>query len=121
MRDYRLDGDMQTGTLAATDTQGLGLLKDPTVRVLRRGTEYVTLTPEIRNFYLQPDPLIITKANVRSRVHRRAHMDYIGVKTYRADGTLNGELRIVGLFTSQAYVKSPRDIPILRRKVESVL
>src|SRR5690606_35973411 len=68
-----------------------------------------------------PDPLIITKANVRSRVHRRTHMDYIGVKTYRTDGSLNGELRIVGLFTSQAYVKSPRDIPILRQKVEGVL
>jgi glutamate dehydrogenase len=121
IREYRLDGDMQTGTLAATDAEGLGLLKDPKVLVLRRGTEYVALTPEIRNFYLQPDPLIITKANVRSRVHRRAHMDYIGVKTYRADGTLNGELRIVGLFTSQAYVKSPREIPILRQKVESVL
>src|SRR5690606_36496342 len=87
VREYRLDGDMRTGTLVATDAEGLGLLTDPKVRVLRRGREYVTLTPEIRNFYLQPDPLIITKANVRSRVHRRAHMDYIGVKTYRTDGS----------------------------------
>ncbi len=121
MRDYRLEGDMQTGTLSATDAVGLGLLQNPDVKVLRRGSEFVTLTPEVRNFYLQPDPLIITKANVRSRVHRRAYMDYIGVKTYRADGTLAGELRIVGLFTSQAYVKSPREIPILREKAERVL
>jgi len=121
MRDYRLDGDMQTGTLAATDAKGLGLLQDPDLKVLRRGNEFVTLTPEIRNFYLQPNPLIITKANVRSRVHRRAHMDYVGVKTYGADGKLTGELRIVGLFTSQAYVKSPLDIPVLRRKVGFVL
>lgn len=82
MRDYRIDGDMQTGTLAATDAKGLGLLQNPELKVLRRGSEFVTLTPEIRSFYLQPNPLIITKANVRSRVHRRAHMDYIGVKTY---------------------------------------
>ncbi|MBN9260370.1 MAG: NAD-glutamate dehydrogenase [Hyphomicrobium sp.] len=121
MREYRLDGDMQTGTLAATEEAGLGLLQDPKVLVLRRGSEFVALTPEIRDFYLQPDPLIITKANVRSRVHRRAYMDYIGVKTYRADGSLAGELRIVGLFTSQAYVKSPREIPILRQKVETVI
>ncbi len=121
MRDYRLDGDMQTGTLSADDGVGLGLLQDPKVLVLRRGTEFVALTPEIREFYLQPDPLIITKANVRSRVHRRAYMDYIGVKTYRADGTLAGELRIIGLFTSQAYVKLPREIPILRQKIEGVL
>jgi glutamate dehydrogenase len=121
MRDYRLDGDMQTGTLAPTEAMGLGLLQDPALKVLRRGSEFVTLTPEIRSFYLQPNPLIITKANVRSRVHRRAHMDYIGVKTYGADGRLTGELRIVGLFTSQAYVKSPLDIPFLRRKVNHVL
>jgi glutamate dehydrogenase len=121
MRDYRIDGDMQTGTLAATDAKGLGLLQNPELKVLRRGSEFVTLTPEIRSFYLQPNPLIITKANVRSRVHRRAHMDYIGVKTYGADGKLAGELRIVGLFTSQAYVKSPLDIPFLRRKVGTVL
>ena len=121
MRDYRLDGDMQTGTLSATDAKGLGLLQDPALKVLRRGSEFVTLTPEIRNFYLQPNPLIITKANVRSRVHRRGHMDYIGVKTYGADGRLAGELRIVGLFTSQAYVKPPLEIPFLRRKVGYVL
>ena len=121
MRDYRLVGDLDTGTLEATDAPGLGLLQDPALKVLRRGKEFVTLTPEVRAFYAQPNPLIITKTNVRSRVHRRAHMDYIGVKTYGADGQLAGELRIVGLFTSQAYVKSPMEIPFLRRKVATVL
>ena len=42
------------------------------------------MTPEVRRFFFAPAPLIITKANVVSRVHRRAHMDYIGIKTYRA-------------------------------------
>src|SRR5581483_7803226 len=63
----------------------------------------------------------ITKANVVSRVHRRTHMDYIGVKTYRSDGTPGGEIRFVGLFTSQAYVSSPRQIPLLRHKVATVV
>ena len=91
------------------------------MQVLRRGSELVDLTPEIRRFYFSPAPLIITKSNVVSRVHRRVHMDYIGIKTYRGDGTLDGEVRIVGLFTSQAYTGSPRDIPFLRHKVETVL
>ncbi len=121
MRDYKLVGDLETGTLEATDAPGLGLLQNPALKVLRRGSEFVTLTPEVRAFYMQPNPLIITKANVRSRVHRRAHMDYIGVKTYGPDGQLAGELRIVGLLTSQAYVKSPMEIPLLRRKVATVL
>ena len=57
----------------------------------------------MRAFLDQPDPLIITKSNARSMVHRRAHMDYIGVKTFDADGRFNGERRFVGLFTSSAY------------------
>ena len=79
------------------------------------------MTPEVRRFFFAPSPLIITKANVKSRVHRRAHMDYIGIKTYQDDGRPKGEIRCVGLFTSQAYVSSPSQIPVLRHKVETVL
>ena len=45
---------------------------------------------------------MVTKANVRTRVHRRAYMDYIGVKLYGEGGEVTGELRIIGLFTSMA-------------------
>src|ERR1700740_3449252 len=85
---------------------GLGILRSPDVHVLRRGTELVSITPEIMEFLREPRQLIITKANVRSRVHRRVHMDYIGVKRLDAKGRLIGELRIVGLFTSGAYMRS---------------
>jgi glutamate dehydrogenase len=121
IREYHLSGSIDTGSLMAADKSGLGVLRDPRVQVLRRGSELVDLTPEIRRFYAAPQPLIITKANAKSLVHRRVHMDYIGIKTYAQDGTLAGELRIVGLFTSQAYTKSPGDIPFLRRKVDLVL
>jgi glutamate dehydrogenase len=67
------------------------------------------------------DPLIVTKSFRRSVVHRRAHMDYIGVKTYDAEGNFNGERRFVGLFTSGAYSAQPRAIPLLRRKIEGVM
>ena len=42
---------------------------------------------------------------MRSRVHRRVYLDYIGVKRFDADGKLIGEFRIVGLFTSTAYTR----------------
>jgi glutamate dehydrogenase len=121
MRNYRLEGGPETGDLVPNGGPGLGLLRDPSMQVLRRGTELVAMTPEVRRFFFQPTPLIITKSNVVSRVHRRAHMDYIGVKTYGEDGRPSGELRIIGLFTSSAYIQTPRQIPILRHKVESVL
>ncbi|MHA1546351.1 MAG: NAD-glutamate dehydrogenase, partial [Alphaproteobacteria bacterium] len=100
---------------------GLGLLRSPEMRVLRRGKELVSLTPEVREFLKQPSPLIITKSNVKTHVHRRAYMDYIGVKQYDANGRLKGELRIVGLFTSAAYTRAARSIPFLRRKIDLVL
>ena len=120
-RDLLLSGDAETGELEPVPGAGLGLLRDPAVHVLRRGTELVAMTPEVRRFFFSPNPLIITKANVVSRVHRRVHMDYIGIKTYGADGLPAGELRLTGLFTSSAYTQSPRQIPLLRRKVARVV
>lgn len=121
MRDYAFSGGPKRGTLKRTQDTGLGILQDPDVRVLRRGRELVTMTPEIREFFMTPEPLIITKANVKSRVHRPTYMDYIGVKTFDDKGKLSGELRIVGLFTSTAYTRSVKQIPMLRKKVETLL
>ncbi len=118
IRAYRFPG----GDVAADPIEGsgLGILRDPTVKVLRRGRELVTVTPELRSFLAKPQALIITKANVKSRVHRRVHLDYVGVKLFTPDGRLDGELRIVGLLTSNAYTGSARAIPYLRLKVARV-
>src|SRR5690606_3079073 len=69
MRDYAYAGAAES--IEAVPESGLGLLRDPSLSVLRRGTEDVTLTPEIRAFLVASDPLIVTKANVKTRVHRR--------------------------------------------------
>ena len=121
MREYAFDGTPEEGELKRTDRPGMGLLRDPDVRVLRRGKELVTMTPEIREFMMRPEPLIITKANVQTKVHRRTFMDYIGIKLYNGEGELSGELRIVGLFTATAYNRSATAIPFLRRKVANTL
>nr|WP_321461480.1 NAD-glutamate dehydrogenase [uncultured Cohaesibacter sp.] len=121
MREYTFDGTTEEGDLIRTKRAGLGLLRNPEVRVLRRGNEMVTMTPEIRDFLMRPEPLFITKANVKTKVHRRAYMDYIGIKRYDDDGNLTGELRIVGLFTNTAYNRSVLNIPFLRRKVENII
>ncbi|GAA0785157.1 NAD-glutamate dehydrogenase [Roseibium denhamense] len=121
MREYTFDGGVEEGELSPHEGTGLGLLSDPDVRVLRRGSEFVQITPEIREFLKKPEPLIIAKANVKSTVHRRVHMDYVGAKLYDDDGRLAGELRIVGLFASTAYTEPTNTIPFLRRKVASVL
>ncbi|MGI9357170.1 MAG: NAD-glutamate dehydrogenase, partial [Rhizobiaceae bacterium] len=121
LREFKYEGDKRTGTLEPIDEGALGILRDPDLVLMTRGGKPVTLTPEIRDFLFRPDPLIITKANARSSVHRRTHLDYIGVKLYTRDGKLAGELRIAGMFTSTAYTKSVLTIPLLRHKAQAVL
>jgi glutamate dehydrogenase len=120
LREFRLDGDETTGDIVPVDGTGLGILRDPTRLVLSRNGEGLVMTPQIRAFVFAPQPLIITKSNLLARVHRRVNMDYVGLKTYDTAGRLAGELRLVGLFTSQAYTEVPRQIPFLRHKTESV-
>ena len=115
--DYAVDGEQ--GLKALPDT-GLGLLRRGEVPILRRGGQAVTITPQIRAFFNEPKTLIVTKANVKSRVHRHVYLDYIGVKRFDANSNLTGEFRIVGLFTSTAYTRSTRSIPYLRRKIAAV-
>jgi glutamate dehydrogenase len=119
VREYEFVGG--DGNLEPVSESGLGLLRSPDMHVLRRGHELVSVTPEVLAFLKEPQPIIVTKANIRSRVHRRVHLDYIGVKRFDTDDNLIGEFRIVGLFTSTAYTRSTKTIPYLRRKVDAVL
>ncbi|MEK0085119.1 NAD-glutamate dehydrogenase [Benzoatithermus flavus] len=81
-----------------------------------------SLPSEVRERARQAtSPLIITKANTRSTVHRSTYLDFIGIKRFAPDGTVTGEHRFLGLLTSAAYNTNPRLIPLLRRKVERIL
>jgi glutamate dehydrogenase len=100
---------------------GRGVLRDPDRSVLRKSAEPLLLTPAIEAYMRAPSPVIVAKANMKSRVHRRVYMDYIGVKRYREDGAVIGETRFVGLFTAEAYDQMAREVPLIRRKVRRVL
>ena len=67
------------------------------------------------------DPLILTKTNARSTVHRAGYMDYIGVLTFDKDGRAIREQRFLGLYTSSAYNRRPWDIPVVRQRFEDVM
>ncbi|MGV8937660.1 MAG: NAD-glutamate dehydrogenase [Allorhizobium sp.] len=121
MREYTYSGEGADAKVERGLGRGLGILSDPDVLVLRQGKNAVTTTPEILAFLQGPDFLIVTKANAKSVVHRRAYMDYVGIKRFDENGRVTGELRIVGLFTASAYTHSVNDIPLLRAKVEKVV
>src|SRR5439155_860406 len=54
-------------------------------------------------------------------VHRRAHMDDIGVKQLDREGHVMGERRFVGLFTSKAHAEEAAEVPMLRRLLRQIL
>ncbi|WP_417456428.1 NAD-glutamate dehydrogenase [Kordiimonas sp.] len=120
-REYRFEGDPSKFDFNRVEGSGLGILRDPSRNVLRDKEGLTPMSPEIRHFLSAPDPLIITKANVKSTVHRQSHMDYIGVKIFDANGVAVGERRFVGLFTSLSYRKFATDVPIIRGKVANIM
>ena len=99
----------------------LGVLRDDDRSIFERWADNEPLPRDIRAFMRQPQLLMLTKANQRSTVHRRVHMDVVGVKKFNAAGKVVGERMFVGLFTSAAYSRSPINIPLLRQKVANAL
>jgi glutamate dehydrogenase len=117
-REYRLRRGRTHDLLEALPETGLGLLRPGRHRA---GGPPTRLSGEIRKFARSSDLLIITKANSLSPVHRATHLDYVGIKTFDARGRITGERRFIGLWTSTAYSTGPREIPVLRHKVQRVV
>ena len=116
-REYDLRiGDDDEATLQPRKGTGLGILRGE-----RTGYAERRLPKESLPLVRSSDMLIITKANSIATVHRPTYLDYVGVKTFDDAGTVTGERRFLGLFTSRAYNHSPRSVPILRKKVDEVL
>ena len=118
-RHYTLERGAQEDRLVPDPRSGLGILRDGKRK--HKGDGATVLRGDIRAKAREPELLILTKANSTSTVHRDEYLDYVGVKAFDARGKVTGEHRFLGLWTSTAYHGSPRDIPVLRRKVERVV
>ncbi len=116
-REYRLRRGPREDRLVPVPRSGLGIMRPRA----GRKPKPVVLAGEVRAFARSAEPLIITKANSVSTVHPATYLDYVGVKTFDADGNVNGERRFLGLWTSSAYSKSPYEIPVLRHKLQRVI
>ncbi|MFP4538417.1 MAG: NAD-glutamate dehydrogenase [Dichotomicrobium sp.] len=121
MRNYRFDPNVSPPELAPDPESGLGVLRDINAKLLRQPGEGMAMRSEAVNVFMRPEPLIITKGNLRSRVHRRVNMDTISLKLYDQAEHPVGEVRVAGLLTASAYTRSVEDIPFLRRKAKLVL
>ena len=113
--------DLQTGpagmSLTAVPGTGHGILRHDRVG---EGS-FALLPEEVKARALEPQRLIVTKANSRSTVHRPSYLDYVAVKRLSPAGEVVGEYRFLGLYTHAAFSESIKGIPVLRRKLADVL
>ncbi len=65
--------------------------------------------------------LEITKTHALSPVHRREPMNVLIARRFADDGTVIGEARLLGLFTSRAYGEPASTTPLLRDKLRRIL
>lgn len=64
---------------------------------------------------------LITKADTRSTIHRPQYLDVISVNHCNEQGEVQSVHHFIGVFASEVYSKRPRDIPLIRRKIERIL
>ena len=88
----------------------------------RQPAAATVLRGDVRARAREPELLIVTKANSTATVHRGElpRLRRASRPSMRAAGS-TASTASSGLWTSTAYHGSPRDIPVLRRKVERVI
>ena len=104
--------------ITVSEKHSLGLLRHRA----NRGVQ--DLWADIRRLsqqQLRDNQVSFSKSRQRSRVHRVAYPDYVEILDFNSAGDVIGQHRLLGLYTSSVYSMDPQTIPILRRKVESVL
>jgi len=117
-REYELSTSGGVELLGARPGSGLGILRTDHVAAPRPVAD---LPPKTRERVHEKRLLNLTKATSKATVHRASYMDYVGIKTFSSDGTVTGERRFIGLFSSEAYSKSVTRVPRVERIVREVV
>lgn len=114
-RSYSFKGEGSKARLDLIEGSSLGVLRD--VAQARKKRYYSDMALDTRAYAQSKRLLIVAKTNTRSTIHRPPYTDYIIIKKYNDQGEFVGEIRFIGLFTSDAYESDPTRIPFLQRKV----
>src|SRR5438067_4737726 len=113
-REYRFADS--AGTAAP-----LGILRDPEYPVFEGVRNFAALPGDVQDFLRRRELLVIAKTNRRATVHRNVLMDAVGLRRFGSGVEVVGIRLFAGLFTSLAYSRSPRSIPLLRLKVQHTM
>ena len=119
-REYELMDIDEGRALQAVHGSGLGILTGSAMSKRAEPTLLSSLPPQLATRYESGDLLVVSKSNRLSTVHRRARMDYVGVRIVGFEGETVGEARLLGLFTSKAYMERASRTPLLRKKLDEL-
>ncbi len=115
VRDHDLVSQGGRLTFAPVGATGLGLVRDPAAPLDRlpadRSVDAIDRSALVT----------VTKSSHRSRVHRAGFMDQISIARFDDAGTIVGQRRFLGLFSSEAYRRSVVDIPVVKGLVAEIL
>jgi glutamate dehydrogenase len=120
-REYQLVDTDAGRALAVVPGSGLGILSKGGWSSYEAPVPLAGIEPGLRERIEGGSLLIYSKTNRSSTVHRRARMDYIGIRRVASDGRIVGESRLVGLFTSKAYAEPASGTPLLQRKLAQIV
>jgi glutamate dehydrogenase len=120
-REYELSMTKEGRAIRAVPGSGLGILSDVDRSTFAEMTPLASLPEDVRQRIEGGGLLIYSKTQAYSTVHRRARMDYIGVRKVDPSGEIVGEARLIGLFTSKAYMEPAAKTPLLHHKLEQVI
>ncbi len=115
-REYALENDH----LSTVKGAGLGILSVDDVSSYAEPVELSALSPALRGRLLGGRLLVVSKTNSFSTVHRHGRMDDITVVATGPYGNTIGAHRLLGLFTSKAYMSPAGKVPILRHKLHQI-
>jgi glutamate dehydrogenase len=119
-QDYHLVGEGDDKSFQTDPKSGLGIFKQAACDAPRH-RKMSDLPIAARKLIFSDRVLILGKTSTLSTIHRPVFTDFVAVKLFDGDGKFIGEKRFIGLYTSAAYNASPKHIPLLRRKIETVL
>lgn len=118
-REYQIIEQAGTYGFRVVEHTGLGILRDSIAKIPE--PNFMPISADAYQILNNDNPLMITKATSKARVHRAVFMDYIGIKQYDAKGQVTGEIRFLGLYASSAYSCELKSIPLVRSKINALM
>ncbi len=110
--------DYSDGMIRQTEGSALGVMRNRRVATPRALADQ---EQTVQDFLLRPEVLSFSQSGTKSRVHRPAYPDYLGIRKFDEQGNVVGEHGFLGLYTARVYREDPERMPAVRRKVARVM